>query len=432
MLSVYLIIAIVLLITSNCIFIYYIYKSYTSQHLHYKDKKINEYQLDVLNETLSRDKTDVSLGALLDTLISSLHTVINYDVSSYLLIHNKSLTFKSYVNNQMSADYLRKVEKLSIEELQNKLGKDDDLTKRHLKEYISGNIVNNENKLKPYSNFFAEIKFNDRTVGVLVFSISKKEFYSKNDIKLVRQILDSSVFFLQKIQTLTGVGLMTDDYINMVLHDLRTPLTVINGNSDILLKRDKELKSTDKIKIYKDIKHSVSRLSTIVNNLLDVARMERGKVKLNMKNADCVKFFNREVETFRNIVESRNLKYIVKPPKGEIIINFDADVTARVLDNLISNANKYTEKGSITVSLKKGKNYAVFSIKDTGIGLSKSQKKLLFNKFEQFAHPVDGNQKSTGLGLVISKSLVEAQGGKILVNSKLGKGSEFIFKLPLI
>lgn len=432
MLSAYLIIAIVLLITSNCIFIFYIYNSLNNQHLHFKDKKINEYQLDVLNETLSRDKSDVSLESMLDTLISSLHTVVSYDVSSYLLIHNKSLTFKSYVNSQISADYLRKIEKLSIENLQEKLGEKDNLTKRHLKEFISGNIVNNDNKAKPNSIFFSEIKFNDRVIGILACSSSKHEFYRKNDTKLVDQIIGSSIFFLQKIQTLTGVGLMTDEYINMVLHDLRTPLTVISGNSDILLKRDKQLKKSDKVKIYKDIKHSASRLNTIVNNLLDVARIERGKVKLNMKNADCVNFFTREVETFRNLVESRGLKYVVKAPKEEIIINFDADVTARILDNLISNANKYSEKGSITVSLKKEKGSAVFSIKDTGIGLSKAQRKLLFNKFEQFAHPVDGKQKSTGLGLVISKSLVEAQGGKISVKSDLGKGSEFIFKLPLI
>lgn len=261
------------------------------------------------------------------------------------------------------------------------------------------------------------------TKGKSPFLAEEKDF--------VKNTVSFSISFLERVQNLTNVGLIRDDYVNNIVHDLRTPLTIISGNADMLIKRNKQLKKGKKIIMYKDIKYSAVRLLNIVNNLLDVAKIESGKVMVSSKAYNIVPIFHEEAERFRSIIEERGIKYLVTVPSKPVVLNFDKDLTSRIIENLISNANKYTQKGSIKVSLEVVKEFVVVQVTDTGVGLKPSEKKHLFSKFEQMIQPADSKAKSTGLGLVISKNLVEAQGGSMSVKSTKGKGSTFSFKLPM-
>jgi K+-sensing histidine kinase KdpD len=394
------------------------------------NEKIHAYQLDVLNELLSATKTGLNIEGLLDILISSINSVTNLDVAAYVIRDRNTFNFKCHVASPVGSSYVKELEKLCLESLANKLSLDANWKDRKLNEYISGHVLNSSNVFFN-SYFLVPVKYRGEITAVMAISSVKQKEFVSGEKKLVKQIIKSSVFFLEKTQALTGVGLISDQYVNMVLHDLRTPLTVINGTSSILLKRGSKLKPTQIRGLYKDIKHSAAKLNSILNNLLDVARIQSGRVKITKRETEIVKFFKENVEDFRSLIEDRGIKYVVKAPKTQIKAHIDTGVTARILDNLISNANKYTEKGSIKVLLSKHKNKLKFTVKDTGIGMTAEEKEQLFNKFVQVAKPVDAGQKSTGLGLVIVKQLVHEQGGKIGVNSTKNKGSEFYFTLPI-
>jgi K+-sensing histidine kinase KdpD len=389
------------------------------------------YHLNIVHELLLRDKKNLTLESLLDTLISSHQTETHYDVYAYLVVDKNFLLFKSFINNPVSSDYVRTLQKILLEKLvkANKLNKE--IESYTIQEYISGHVLNNSLKDAPKNYFLIPVKFRGLNKGYMAVSTKGKSPFLAEEKDFVKNTVSFSISFLERVQNLTNVGLIRDDYVNNIVHDLRTPLTIISGNADMLIKRNKQLKKGKKIIMYKDIKYSAVRLLNIVNNLLDVAKIESGKVMVSSKAYNIVPIFHEEAERFRSIIEERGIKYLVTVPSKPVVLNFDKDLTSRIIENLISNANKYTQKGSIKVSLEVVKEFVVVQVTDTGVGLKPSEKKHLFSKFEQMIQPADSKAKSTGLGLVISKNLVEAQGGSMSVKSTKGKGSTFSFKLPM-
>lgn len=221
------------------------------------------------------------------------------------------------------------------------------------------------------------------------------------------------------------------DNTNMMVHDLRSPLTVIKDAADILIKRDSQLKKSQKEEMLTDIKGSALSLLNTVNNLLDVSKIESDDFAINKKLEDLSKFVTTKGEHYRGTLEKRAIKYYIKVPKTPIFAKYDPELMERVLNNLVSNANKYTKKGSIKLTLTRVGKQAQISISDTGLGMSAQRKKEIFHKFIKAGTPVNKSFKSTGLGLVIAKSIIEKHGGSISVDSKEGKGSTFTFVIPI-
>ncbi|PIR43627.1 hypothetical protein COV24_01715 [candidate division WWE3 bacterium CG10_big_fil_rev_8_21_14_0_10_32_10] len=241
------------------------------------------------------------------------------------------------------------------------------------------------------------------------------------------------VLLIQDITRQKQLEKMRDDFTSMMVHDLRAPLTVMVGSSDILMKKEKQLTQEQKTRLLFDLKKGANSLLDIVNDLLDVAKMENGKYEVTKSLQDLNDFVVKKADYYRGLIEERGLVYKINPLKNSVLVNFDENLIGRVLSNLLSNANKYTESGSITIDMKvdSKKEYVKVSVTDTGVGISREAQKMLFNKFEQLRNPVDSKQKGTGLGLVIAKNIVESHGGKIGINSVEGKGSTFWFTLPI-
>ena len=241
------------------------------------------------------------------------------------------------------------------------------------------------------------------------------------------------VVLLQDISEQKALNKMRQDFTSMMVHDLRAPLSVMMGTSDLLVKRFSKMSKTKVTELLYDIKSSSQNMLEIVNDLLDVAKIETGKFMAKKELGDIGSLIKNQVEFFRPLAERKALYIRTSLPENSIKINFDREAMSRVLANLISNAIKLTELGGITVSIKpvEKRNELKISISDTGYGITVEQKKHLFNKFEQMRNPVDPNQKGTGLGLVIAKEIIEAHGGKIWVESDGKTGSTFHFTLPL-
>lgn len=240
-----------------------------------------------------------------------------------------------------------------------------------------------------------------------------------------------AALILQNITKEKELEKMREDFTSMMVHDLRAPLTVIRGTSDMLHQRMEQLEKTKIVEFLMQIKISSSSLLDIVNSLLDVAKMEAGKMSLDKIDANLSMVVENAVKPFESIAKQQNIYLKIKKSSVEIPVFIDTEKIGRVLINLVSNSLKYTNVGGVSVEIKRKSNsFAVVTVKDTGVGMTKDQQARLFNKFEQMRSPLDPSKKGTGLGLVIAKGLIEAHGGKIGVKSAPNKGTEFWFTLP--
>jgi signal transduction histidine kinase len=176
----------------------------------------------------------------------------------------------------------------------------------------------------------------------------------------------------------------------------------------------------------KVIKDESTRLSGLINDILDLARLEEKRMKLNIADFDLYSFFKENI--YYSLANKKGLQIINKVKPG-FVISVDSDKFTRALINLISNAIKYTDKGSITLSAKRNKHIEI-TIKDTGKGISEQELKKIFDKFYQVEHYMTRKERGTGLGLAIANEIVRLHKGKITVKSKLGQGSEFTIIIP--
>ena len=222
-----------------------------------------------------------------------------------------------------------------------------------------------------------------------------------------------------------------NEFLASVSHELRTPLNAIIGFSDIL-KAQVYGKLTEKqLEYIDDIQVSGIQLLGMVNEILDISKIE----------ANAIKLVKRYFEISRPIIETSNLLMPLLKKKNinlEYSIQKDIDIYAdyqkiqQILYNLLSNAIKYTNNnGNIVITVTNSKKYIKISVKDSGIGIDKKYHKKIFQKFAQLEEAFYKKETSTGLGLTITKRLIEMHGGKINVESELGHGSNFIVTLPI-
>jgi len=216
-----------------------------------------------------------------------------------------------------------------------------------------------------------------------------------------------------------------------ISHELRTPLTSIIGFLD-LLRSNTIGPINERQKKYIDTAlESSLNLKKLINDLLDISRLESGKTKLIYTPINLADLTNEVINSLTPLANSKNITIINHINVVNRVLKADKEKLRRILINLIGNAIKYTPKGKVTISNKILGDLIEISVEDTGIGLKKEDWGHIFEKF----HRVEANSytryEGIGLGLAIVKELIELHGGKIMVNSIVGKGSRFYFTLPL-
>ncbi|MBI3332754.1 MAG: HAMP domain-containing histidine kinase, partial [Candidatus Omnitrophica bacterium] len=175
---------------------------------------------------------------------------------------------------------------------------------------------------------------------------------------------------------------------------------------------------------------NINRLSRIINSLLDISKIEAGRVELKREEIELADLVQQVALSFEPLLKEKGLELRVQVPAGGLPVYVDSDKMIQIFTNLVGNAAKFTEKGSITISARDQGSEVECRVSDTGIGIAREDLPRVFNRFQQFARKAGAGERGTGLGLAITKGLVELHGGAIRVESESGKGTAFIFTLP--
>jgi len=220
------------------------------------------------------------------------------------------------------------------------------------------------------------------------------------------------------------------DFLASMSHEIRTPMNAIIGMSEIL---EHEILDDRQAGYAKDIKISAHSLLGIINDILDMSKIEAGKLELRPVDYNFTQFMDNIVSMFTHISQSKGLEFIYTASKELPDYLFGDDIRLRqVLTNICGNAVKFTDKGSVTLSASTIETKLVIKIEDTGMGIHKEDMPKLFNAFEQLDEARNRSVVGTGLGLPICKSLVEMMGGDIVAESEYGYGTVFTVIIPII
>lgn len=283
----------------------------------------------------------------------------------------------------------------------------------------------------------AEALAHDKEVSIpfCYLKVGRKKIASSityNPIKGIKDDLVLGICVFKDLRKQEELERMKNDFVAMAAHELRTPLTSIRGYLSIL---DEEL--TDIDDEYKEfIKRAIvssTQLDTLVKNILSVSKIERGKISLTFESFSVQEFLDGIIPNFDERLKAKKLTLKVKMADKIETICGDREKLQEVLINFVSNAISYTpDGGSIKLEVLKKNDMAEFRVTDTGIGLGPQERKRLFRKFSRIKNQSTSQIKGTGLGLYISKLIIDMHKGKIGVESKgLSKGSSFYFRVPI-
>jgi len=259
------------------------------------------------------------------------------------------------------------------------------------------------------------------------------EHKSEDEIgSLVKSFNLLSSAMREKIEQAKEIDKAKDEFLAMITHELKTPLVPIQGYSELLLDGTLgELTEEQKEKIRIMYQSSLS-LSQLIQDLLDVRRLELGQLKFNKVSVNADKLAYDAIEIMATSAAKAGVKLTAQIEKP-LNVTCDPDRIIQVLTNLIKNSIRFVpeQKGIIEVGIRQDGNEALFSVKDNGIGIPKNMQEGLFKKFYQIDTSARRKSEGSGLGLAICKGIVEGHGGKIYVESDTGKGATFCFTLPL-
>lgn len=276
------------------------------------------------------------------------------------------------------------------------------------------------------------VEYNKANIGQRIIQLHIAPLTTQSDSE--KQLL-GVVMLLEDVTEQTHLERSKDEFLSIASHELRTPLTAIRGNT-VLFKKlyGDKLTDPDMIEMINDIYLSSVRLINIVNDFLDVATMEQHKMAMNPEDFAIAEVINEVVHELSSLSNEKGLALVADPSTTQVPnVRADRQRIKQVVINLVSNAIKFTDKGSVTLSASTDDGMVYVSVKDTGKGMSEKNQQLLFHKFQQAGDDImtRATIKGTGLGLYICKQIVELSGGSIELKSSIESvGSEFVFSLP--
>ncbi|WP_462249544.1 ATP-binding protein [Ekhidna sp.] len=222
-----------------------------------------------------------------------------------------------------------------------------------------------------------------------------------------------------------------EQFLSTMSHEIRTPLNAIIGTTNLLEMEHPELENSNRLKM---LKFGSNNLLTLINDILDFQKIESGNLEIVEEDVNLNELVKNIIETWKSVPQLGNGQVQLKYSYADALADYficDGIRLTQILNNLVSNAIKFTEKGKVELSVEPGgEGVLQFTIKDTGIGIPEDKLSTIFETFKQVNNSYTSKVGGTGLGLSISKHLVDLMGGKLEVVSSLGKGTTFYFSLP--
>lgn len=300
----------------------------------------------------------------------------------------------------------------------------------------------------------------DTRLGYLILGDQKNSGYASRDVKMFNSISDELIIAIRNALSVQEVRELNatlqqrinnatrelrssntqlrhldqakDEFISMASHQLRTPLTSIKGYISMVMEGDVGKISETQTHLLSEAFNSSERMVHLINDFLNVSRLQTGKFLIDKRPVDLAKVVGQELDSLATNATSRNLSFTYTSPNNVPMLNLDEGKIRQVIMNFADNALYYsTPDTKITVKLAvEGKNI-VFTVKDTGIGVPRTEQSQLFTKFYRASNARKQRPDGTGVGLFLAKKVIDAHGGGVLFESVEGKGSTFGFTLPL-
>lgn len=282
----------------------------------------------------------------------------------------------------------------------------------------------------------------EELIGVLNIEDPKVNAFTDKDVQLAEAIAGLTVValenaqltiqFKQQIRVLKELDKRKSEFLSTVSHELRTPLTPIKTFLERLLKGKYNLSTEKGQNRLKRALKNVNYEARLVTNLLDLVRIQDGRLQLNLTNENITTIISHIVLEFEDNLDQQELSFQLDFPKGTDVVAFvDQDKFRQIISNLVDNAIKFSFCcGCVNLSVREEKDWIEIRVADTGIGIPKSQQERIFDRFHQVDGSLTRKAKGTGIGLHIVKEYVELHGGKIWVESEEEKGTTFTFILP--
>lgn len=249
-------------------------------------------------------------------------------------------------------------------------------------------------------------------------------------VQLHNQLKEKAEELTIQKQKAESSTLLKSQFLASISHELRTPMNSILGLTELILEESSLTdRNNERLQV---VLNSARRLLSLINDILDLSKIEAGKMELHPEEAALDSFLS-EIETIiKPLVDKKSLQFnLIRHSNTNIIINIDRGKLAQVLMNLLGNAVKFTEKGSVELHVTlTDKKILKFDVIDSGIGISEEDQKIIFDEFRQIDGTSTRKYNGTGLGLSICKKIADLMGGELTVQSKVGKGSIFSFTVP--
>lgn len=238
----------------------------------------------------------------------------------------------------------------------------------------------------------------------------------------------------KKLEEKVHLESIKNEFFANISHEFKTPINIILGTTQLTQKNiENNNLSMENLKKYSNIiKQNSYRLLRLVNNLIDISKIDIGYYDLKPSNHNIINIIEDITLSVVDYVENKDINLIFDTDTEEVITSCDPDKIERVILNLLSNAIKYTSKnGTIEVNITTNLENVIVSVKDSGIGISSDKLDIIFYRFGQANNILTRSCEGSGIGLSLVKAIIELHGGEIKVYSEVGKGSEFVFNIPI-
>jgi PAS domain S-box-containing protein len=266
----------------------------------------------------------------------------------------------------------------------------------------------------------------------IIDDITERKWMEEDLQEKNRQLVKQQQELIEKTNELEVVSQAKSDFLAHMSHELRTPLNVIIGFSELMLDGVPGEINNEQKQCLDDVLSSGKNLLELINDVLDLAKVESGKVNLRLSDIALTDVIEELKRTMTPILTPRRQSLDIEIEEGLPPVHADKGKLRQVLLNLLSNATKFTpDGGRLKIEAVKKDHSCQVSVADNGTGIKKEDQERLFEPFSQLDNPLTGGKGGTGLGLALSKQIIEKHGGQIWIESEYGKGSRFTFTLPL-
>jgi len=276
------------------------------------------------------------------------------------------------------------------------------------------------------------------TIAIICVYIVSKNYDSPEIVVISESIVVMTLFtigsfIIRTVEEVAKANKMKTEFVSIASHQLKTPISEMKWEIELLLSKFSAGLSDRQTEIVEEIAHSGEKMGRLVNDLLDVARIDQGNLPLTKDKINLQELIEESIELQKALAVSMNVEIKKSFQSGEFNIIGDKRRISVVLDNLISNAIKYTNKeGKVEIILENKGDEIEICIRDNGVGIPKDEQERIAEKFFRSNNSIKNKTDGTGLGLYIAKNIVEQSGGSFWFKSIENVGSEFYFSLPVV